>query len=233
LQANLVVVREAIAGDFRRFCERNPQPCPLLDVTAPGDPTPHRAAPDADVRTDLPRYRVYRDGAMIEERDDVLDVWAPDLVAFLLGCSFSFEDALRTAGLRMRHIDLGCNVSMYVTNRMCEPAGPFAGPMVVSMRPFPTADVPRVVEISGQFPLAHGAPVHHGDPSVLGIDDLARPDYGDPVPIGPGEIPVFWACGVTPQAVAASARLPFMITHAPGHMFITDLSSVPDVTPLT
>lgn len=228
VQANLVIVPERDAGDFRLFCERNPKPCPLLEVTAPGDPVPRAFAPDADLRTDVPRYRVYRDGDLAEERDDLLEIWRGDLVAFLLGCSFTFEEALRREGLGIRHIQLGCNVPMYVTDRMCVPAGPFAGPLVVSMRPFAAADVPRVIAITVRYPLSHGAPVHAGDPGALGIRDLARPDYGDPVPVEPGEVPVFWACGVTPQAVARQARLPLMITHAPGHMFITDVS-IPEV----
>jgi uncharacterized protein YcsI (UPF0317 family) len=223
LQANLVAVPAAHAEAFRAFCDRNPRPCPLIEMMDPGATAPRRSAPDADLRTDLPRYRIYRDGALAEEREHVRDVWSDDLVAFLLGCSFSFEDAIRAAGITIRHIDLHRNVSMYVTNRPCAPADPFAGPMVVSMRPIAAADVARVTEISRRYPLAHGAPIHAGDPAALGITDLGRPDYGDPVPVYPGDVPVFWACGVTPQAVAAAARLPFMITHAPGHMFITDL----------
>jgi len=212
VQANLVVLPEAHAGDFRLFCDRNPGPCPLLDLTAPGDPVPRAAAPDADLRTDVPLYRVHRDGELVEERPDLLGLWRGDLVAFLLGCSFTFEEALREAGLPLRHLERGSNVSMYVTNRMCAPAGPFVGPMVVSMRPFPRAELTRVAEITARYPFAHGAPVHAGDPAAIGIRDLGRPDYGDVLPIEPGEVPVFWACGVTPQAVAARARLPFMIT---------------------
>ncbi|MDR7486907.1 MAG: putative hydro-lyase [Armatimonadota bacterium] len=225
LQANLVVVPQSAAAAFRLFCERNPKPCPLLEVTSPGDPEPRATAPGADLRTDVPRYRIYQDGEVIEERDDLRDLWRPDLVAFLLGCSFTFEDALQRAGLPIRHLERGCNVPMYVTNRPCYPAGPFAGPLVVSMRPFAAKDIPLVVEITGRYSLAHGAPVHVGDPAALGIEDLGRPDYGDPVPVASGEVPVFWACGVTPQAVARKARLPLMITHAPGHMFITDLEA--------
>ncbi len=224
-QANLVIVPQAYAGDFLLFCRRNPQPCPLIEVTAPGDPVPRASAPGADLRTDVPRYRVYTDGELAGERQDLRELWRPDLVAFLLGCSFTFEAALLEAGMTIRHIQCGCNVSMYVTNRPCAPAGPFAGPLVVSMRPFAARDVPRVVEITARYPQAHGAPVHVGDPVALGIADLGRPDYGDPVPVEPGEVPVFWACGVTPQAVAVRARVPQMITHAPGHMFITDLKT--------
>jgi uncharacterized protein YcsI (UPF0317 family) len=173
----------------------------------------------------VPRYRVYERGALVRECDDLCDTWRRDLVAFLLGCSFTFEDALRRDGLPVRHLECGCNVPMYVTNRQCEPAGRFAGPLVVSMRPFSPADLPRVAEITGRYPAAHGGPVHAGDPQALGIRDLSRPDYGDAVPIRPGEIPVFWACGVTPQAVALHAGVPFMVTHAPGHMVITDLKA--------
>ena len=224
-QANLVIVPQEYAGDFELFCQRNPQPCPLIEVTAAGDPVPYASAPDADLRTDVPLYRVYVEGKLAEEREDLREMWQPDLVAFLLGCSFTFEAALQDAGLPVRHIQMGCNAAMYVTSRPCQPAGPFAGPMVVSMRPFVPSDVPRVAEITAQYPRAHGAPVHVGDPAALGITDLGRPDYGDPVPVEPGEVPVFWACGVTPQAVAVHAQLPLMITHAPGHMFITDLQT--------
>ncbi|MDR5676610.1 MAG: putative hydro-lyase [Armatimonadota bacterium] len=222
-QANLVVLPQAYAYDFLLFCQRNPKACPVLDVTDPGDPVPRYAAPDADLRTDLPRYRVYRDGELAEEVDHLRGLWRDDLVAFLLGCSFTFEAALQRAGIPVRHLECGCNVPMYVTNRPCRAAGPFAGPLVVSMRPVPTDQLPRVFRICSRYPLAHGAPVHVGDPQWLGIRDLDRPDYGDPVPVREGEVPVFWACGVTPQAVAQWARIPLMITHSPGHMFITDL----------
>jgi len=224
-QANLVIVPEADAADFLLFCQRNPAPCPLLEVMRPGDPEPRASAPGADLRTDVPRYRVYVDGELAGEWDDLREVWRPDFVAFLLGCSFTFEEALQRAGMPIRHIQRRSNVSMYVTNRMCEPAGRFHGPLVVSMRPFAAADVPRVVAITGRYPQAHGGPVHVGDPEALGIQDLRRPDFGEPVPVEPGEVPVFWACGVTPQAVAQRARLPLVITHAPGHMFITDLKA--------
>ena len=222
-QANLVVIPRAYAYEFLLFCQRNPKPCPVLDVTEPGDPVPRYAAPEADLRTDLPRYRVYRDGELVEEVEDIRGLWREDLVAFLLGCSFTFEAALQRAGVPVRHLECGCNVPMYVTTRLCRPAGRFAGPLVVSMRPVPAEQVPRVVQICSRYPLAHGAPVHVGAPSSLGIADLSRPDYGDPVPVREGEVPVFWACGVTPQAVAQRSKLPWMITHSPGHMFLTDL----------
>lgn len=223
VQANLVVVPRAIAFDFLLFCRRNPQPCPLLDVTDPGCPEPRRIAPGADVRTDVPCYRVYRYGELIEELGDLLAWWRDDLVSFLLGCSFTFENALLTAGLPVRHLEQGCNVPMYRTNIACQPAGVFAGSMVVSMRPLTLEQTERATAICRRFPQAHGAPVHCGDPAAIGIRDLARPDFGDPVEVRRGEVPVFWACGVTPQAVAMQARPPLLLTHKPGHMFVTDL----------
>ena len=223
VQANLVVVPRAFADAFSDFCARNPQPCPLLEATEPGSPEPRRIAPSADLRTDLPRYRIYRDGALSAETDDIEKLWQPDFVAFLLGCSFTFEAALARAGVPLRHHELGCNVAMYRTNRPCTPAGPFHGPLVVSMRPVPETLVAEAVRVTARFSRAHGAPVHVGDPAALGIADLDKPDYGDPLPVRPGETPVFWACGVTPQAAAAAARLPLLISHAPGCMFITDL----------
>jgi uncharacterized protein YcsI (UPF0317 family) len=223
VQANLVVVPRDIAFDFLLFCQRNPRPCPLLDVTDPGSPELRRVAPGADVRTDVPRYRAYRHGELIEEPSDLLSWWRDDLVAFLLGCSFTFENALVTAGIPVRHIEQGCNVPMYRTNIACNPAGIFAGPMVVSMRPLKPAQAETATRICARFPRAHGAPVHCGDPAAIGIRDIARPDFGDPVEIRPGEVPVFWACGVTPQAVAMQARPSLLLTHKPGHMFVTDM----------
>ncbi|HEY8476636.1 MAG TPA: putative hydro-lyase [Chloroflexota bacterium] len=222
-QANLVVLPRDLAFDFLLFCQRNPKPCPVLDVTEPGSPVPRLVAPDADLRTDVPRYRIYRHGELVEEVDNLRSHWRDDLVAFLLGCSFTFERAMIEAGLPVRHIEEGRNVPMYVTNRECVPAGVFHGPQVVSMRPLAPELVPRAVQVTARFSRAHGAPVHIGDPAVIGIADLARPDFGDPVTVRPGEVPVFWACGVTPQAVARRVRPELMITHAPGHMFITDV----------
>ena len=227
VQANLVVLPKEHAYDFLLFCQRNPKPCPLLEVTDPGDPEPKRVAPGADLRTDLPRYRVYRGGRLEAEPTDIRAWWQNDLVAFLLGCSFTFEAALLRAGVPVRHLEEGKTVPMYVTNRPCDPAGIFQGPLVVSMRPIPAGLVARTVEITARFPEAHGAPVHVGAPEALGIQDLNRPDFGDPVTVRAAEVPVFWACGVTPQAVALNAKLPLMITHAPGHMFITDLPAEP------
>jgi uncharacterized protein YcsI (UPF0317 family) len=221
-QANLVILPADDALDFARFCARNPKPCPLLDVTDTGSPNPTAISRDADLRTDLPRYRVFSDGALVDEPTDVTRFWRDDLVSFLLGCSFTFESALAAAGLPLAHQRQGVNVPMYVTDRRCVGAGPFEGPLVVSMRPFVPNDIARAVEITRRFPAMHGGPVHIGDPAALGIADLAAPDFGDPVTVEPGEVPVFWACGVTPQAVVIGAKPSVAIFHAPGHMFITD-----------
>jgi len=221
LQANLMIVPQAQAFDFLLFCQRNPKPCPLIEVMEPGQLEP-TCAPGANLATDLPGYRVYRDGEFTEERNDISAIWQQDFVTFLIGCSFSFESAVIKAGVPLRHVEQACNVAMYRTNLPCVPSGPFKGNMVVSMRPIKSRDVAKVVEVSSRFVLAHGAPLHIGNPLDIGIKDLSRPDYGDPVDIMPDEVPVFWACGVTPQWVAQASRLPLCITHAPGKMFITD-----------
>jgi len=223
VQANLVILPQAQAYDFLVFCQRNPKPCPLIEVTDPGNPEPAGVAAGADLRTDVPRYRIYRDGRLEAEVTDITRQWREDFVAFLLGCSFTFEGAMLQAGLPLRHVEEHRNVAMYRTSLACRPAGIFRGPMVVSMRPIPTPLVPRAVTVTARYPMAHGAPVHIGDPGAIGIADLGKPDWGDLPTILPGEEPVFWACGVTPQAVALEAKPPLAITHAPGHMFITDL----------
>lgn len=222
VHANLVVLPHALAFDFLLFCTRNPKPCPVLYVTEPGIPQPSIAS-NADLRTDLPRYRVYQNGELIDEPGDLERWWRSDLVSFLLGCSFTFEKALLDAGIPVRHLEQGCNVPMYRTTLACRPAGVLRGPMVVSMRPMTPAQAILAAAVCARFPHAHGAPVHMGDPAAIGIRDLASPDYGDPVELRFGEVPVFWACGVTPQAIAQEQRLPFLITHKPGHMFVTDL----------
>jgi len=222
VQTNLVILPEEYAFDFLKFCIRNPKPCPILEVTDAGSPTPPVMAPDADLRTDVPKYRIYENGRIVEEPTDIKSYWRDDLVSFLIGCSFTFERALLDAGLYLAHLDQGRNVPMYVTNRECTPSGPFTGPMVVSMRPYRADEIPLAVAVSGRYPTMHGAPVHIGDPEALGIRDLAEPEFGDPISLDGDQTPVFWACGVTPQAVAMNARPPFMITHSPGHMFITD-----------
>lgn len=224
-QGNLVVLPLDTAEDFAEFCRRNPQPCPIIGVSEPGVALVPYLGEVLDLRTDLPRYRVWRDGELAEEVTDIVQLWRDDLVGFVLGCSFTFEDALSAAGIPLKHLALGKNVAMYRTNVECQPAGPFRGPLVVSMRPLAESDVARAVEITGRFPSAHGAPVHVGRPEDIGIRDLSSPDYGDAIDIAAGEVPVFWACGVTPQAVIANARLPFAITHAPGCMLVTDLAA--------
>lgn len=223
VQANLVVLPRDLAFDFLLFAQRNPKPCPVIEVTDVGSAEPTLSAPGADLRTDVPRYCVYRDGALASEVTDLRSVWRDDFVSFLLGCSFTFESALLRAGVPVRHIEEGRNVPMFITSIPCAPAGVFRGPLVVTMRPIPAPLVARAVQISGRYPGVHGAPVHLGDPATIGIRDLQAPDFGDAVTIRPGEVPVFWACGVTPQAVAMQAKPPLMLTHAPGHMFITDL----------
>jgi uncharacterized protein YcsI (UPF0317 family) len=223
-QANLVALPADDALDFLRFCVRNPKPCPVLEVTDTGSPSPTTLAANADLRTDVSRYRVFRDGELVDEPTDVLRYWRDDFVGFLLGCSFTFEWALASAGLPIAHQAQGVNVPMYFTTRRCARAGRFEGPLVVSMRPFSPDEVDRAAKVSARFPAMHGGPVHVGDPAMLGIEDLDSPDFGDPVRLAAGEVPVFWACGVTPQAVMMEARPSLAICHAPGHMFITDRS---------
>lgn len=223
-QCNMISLPRDWAWDFLLYAQRNPKPCPVLDVTDPGS---HRSvlAPDADLRSDLPLYRVWRDGVMVDEIPDATEAWAerPDLVTFLIGCSFTFEGPLQQAGIEIRHIAQGCNVPMFLTDRECRPAGRLHGRLVVSMRPIPAGRVAEAAMISGRTPAVHGAPIHVGQPDALGIADLGRPDFGDPVQIRDGEVPVFWACGVTPQAALMASKPPFAITHAPGHMFVTDI----------
>lgn len=222
-QANLAILKKELAFEFLLFCQRNPKPCPVLDVTEPGSPVPRLVAPGADLRTDIPKYRIYKHGELVEEVTDITPYWGDDMVAFLLGCSFTFETALMNNGISIRHIEEDCNVAMYKTNIPCVRAGRFEGPMVVSMRPIPEKDVVRAVQVTSRFPAVHGAPVHIGNPASIGIKNIDQPDFGDRVTIKDGEVPVFWACGVTPQAVAMQVKPELMITHAPGHMFITDL----------
>jgi len=226
-QVNLVVLRAEAAREFEDFCRANPKPCPLLETTAPGDPEPHRLALGSDVRTDLPRYRVLTNGECIDRPTSITAYWpdAPsDFVAFLIGCSFTFETALIKAGIPVRHIEECRNVPMYRTNMACTSAGRFHGPMVVSMRPMTPEHAELAARITAAFPRVHGAPIHTGNPAAIGITELNRPDYGDAVSIRSGEIPVFWACGVTPMEAILRAKLDIAITHEPGHMLVTDIS---------
>jgi uncharacterized protein YcsI (UPF0317 family) len=223
VQGNVVILPRAQADDFLRYCQLNPKPCPVLAVSEPGQPTLPRLGADIDIRSDVPRYRVWRHGELVDEPTDLHALWRDDLVTFVIGCSFSFEQALLDAGLQLRHIDQNRNVAMYRTSIATEPAGPFRGPMVVSMRPLKAQDAIRAIQITSRFPAVHGAPVHLGDPALIGIADLSQPDYGDAVEVLPDELPMFWACGVTPQAALLQAKPEFCITHAPGAMLITDL----------
>lgn len=224
-QANLVVLPHALGDDFLLFCDRNPKPCPVLEIMERGDPVSSVLAPGADVRTDLPLYRVFEAGQLAAEVEEISQYWRDDLMAVLIGCSYTFDHALLQAGIPLRHVEEGRNVPMFVTTVACNPAGIFQGPLVVSMRPIRRDLVPRAVEVTKRFERFHGAPVEIGEPARIGIADVNAPDWGEPTPCAEDEVPVFWACGVTPQAAALHARLPLMITHAPGHMFITDVRS--------
>ncbi|WP_263768478.1 putative hydro-lyase [Propionivibrio soli] len=222
-QANVVILPRIHAFDFLLYCTRNDRPCPVIDVCEAGVVAPPIAGPAADIRTQVPRYRIYRHGELERECDDILSDFTDDMVTFLLGCSFTFEQDLLDNGVPVRHIELDRNVPMYVTNRDCRPAGIFSGPLVVSMRPIPEHLIAKASEVTGKYRKAHGAPIHAGDPAALGIRDITKPDFGDPPEIRPGEVPVFWACGVTPQMALQKARPELVITHAPGYMFITDI----------
>lgn len=224
LQCNLAILPEGHALDFLRFCQRNPKPCPVVGVSDTGNPMLPTLGRDIDIRTDVPRYRVFRDGEFVEEVTEITDYWSDDLVTVALGCSFTFENALLRANIPVRHIEMGRNVPMFRTNIDLVPAGQFKGQMVVTMRPLKKDQIEEAKNISARYPHAHGAPIAYGDPSSIGISDLNRPDYGDPVDVNPEEVPVYWACGVTPQNVLQAAGLPICITHAPGHMLITDIA---------
>jgi uncharacterized protein YcsI (UPF0317 family) len=221
-QANLVILPEKYAYDFLLFCQRNPKPCPLLEVLDTGDPIIKSMADDADIRTDIPKYRIYKNGVVHSEVTDIRSVWREDFVSFLIGCSFSFEQALLENDIPVRQIEEQCNVPMYRTTIPCKSAGVFQGPMVVSMRPMSEEQAIRAIQVTTRYPSVHGAPIHFGSPDKIGIHDLGRPDFGAAVSIHEGEIPVFWACGVTPQAAVMASKPEIAITHSPGHMFITD-----------
>lgn len=222
-QANLAILPQKLAFDFLLFCQRNPKPCPVLEVTEPGNPLLSQIAKGANVRTDIPRYRIYQKGKYVAEVEEIREYWRKDLVAFLIGCSYTFETALINAHIPLRHVQDGTNVAIYITSIPCQPAGVFSGPMVVSMRPIPQELVVRAVQVTSRFPVTHGAPIHIGDPKKIGIANLKAVDWGEEPRLEKGDVPVFWACGVTPQAVAMEAKPELMITHSPGHMFISDL----------
>ncbi len=231
LQANLAILEGAYADDFLKFCEANPQPCPLVGMSRRGDPRLPMLG-DIDIRTDVPSYNVYRDGRLAETVHDISALWTDDMVAFALGCSFTFEHALMAAGIPVWHIANDTTVPMFRSSIETVPAGPFGGKMVVSMRAIQTHQVELAAEISRRFPAAHGAPVYWGDPAGIGIADIARPDWGDPAPMPEGHVPVFWACGVTPQVAIERAKLPICITHKPGHMLVTDVPEDAETTVL-
>ena len=222
VQGNLAILPQALAGDFLRFCQLNPKPCPLIGTSAPGDPRIPALGEDLDIRTDLPRYRVFKDGKLVDEPLEITKYWRQDLVSFVLGCSFSFELPILEAGIRLRHIEENTTVPMYRSSIDCVPAGRFRGKMVVSMRSFTPADAIRVIQITSRFPAVHGAPVHISLPEAIGVRDIARPDFGDPPARAAGELPLFWGCGVTPQVAIEAARPSLCITHKPGAMLITD-----------
>lgn len=222
VQANVAILPRDWAAEFLLFCQLNPKPCPLIGVTEPGDPRLPMLGGDIDIRTDVPRYRVFHDGVEVDQPTDIRDIWRDDLVAFAMGCSYSFEEALMQAGLRLRHIDAGTKVTVYLTDIPTTPAGRFHGPTIVSMRQFQPADAIRAIQITSRFPNVHGAPIHFGDPSMIGIEDMSKPYSGFAPEMRPGDVPLFWACGVTPQVVVEHARPPLCITHKPGHMLITD-----------
>ena len=221
-QANLVILPPEYADDFEEYTKKNPFPCPVLEIIR-GIPETHAMGEGGNIVTDIPRYRVYENGVFTKELTDASEYWKDGYVGFLIGCSFSFEEALMAAGIPVRHIEMGCNVPMYLTGVPCVPAGSMSGNMVMSMRPIPAGQVVKAVQISGAIPKVHGAPLHIGDPAAIGVRDLAHPEFGDPVEIRDGEVPVFWPCGVTPQAAVENAKPSIVITHAPGHMFITDI----------
>ena len=232
LQTNLAILPEHAALDFMRYCQRNPKPCPLSGVSDTGNPMMFTLGRDIDVRTDVPAYNIYRDGMLDKSVTDIVDIWQDDFVAFALGCSFTFEHALMSAGIEVWHIENDTTVPMFRSNIETVPAGRFSGKMVVSMRAVPREKLDLATEISSRYPMAHGGPVHHGDPTKLGIDDLSRPEWGDPAPVPAGCVPVFWACGVTPQVALETAALPIFITHKPGHMLITDVPETSENTVL-
>lgn len=233
LQGNLVVLPAEYALDFARFCQRNPKPCPLIGLTDTGDARLTSLGEDLDLRTDVPAYNIYRHGALSESRTDIGELWQADSVGFALGCSFTFEHALQRAGLALWHIDHNKTVPMYRSTIATTPAGPFAGPVVVSMRALPAERVDEARAISRQFPLAHGAPLHIGDPAAIGIEAIERPDWGDaPPPLG-DLVPAFWACGVTPQVAIEGADIPLCITHKPGCMLLTDVAEDAEIPVLS
>ena len=233
LQGNVVILPKAFAPDFLQYCLNNPKPCPLIGLSTPGDPSLPELGKDIDIRTDVPRYRIFHKGELSEEVTSINSFWSDDLVTFVLGCSFTFEEALIREGFPVRHIKKGHNVPMFKSKIDTVRSGIFEGPLVVTMRPYKVSDIPAVFDICANYPHAHGTPIYWGDPADIGIADIQLPDYGDPSPIEADEVPVFWACGVTPQAAIERAKPDFCITHAPGHMLVTDVRSSTPIRPIS
>lgn len=233
LQGNVVILPKSYAPDFLQFCANNPKPCPLIGLSKPGDPALPTLGKGIDIRTDVPRYRIYREGELTEETTSIEEVWSDDLVTFVLGCSFTFEEALTREGFRVRHLDEGRTVPMFKSSIETIGSGIFSGPVVVTMRPFKAEEIPAVFDLCARYPHAHGTPLYWGDPAQIGISDIGKPDYGQAVSVAADEVPVFWACGVTPQAAIERAKPRLCITHAPGHMLVTDVSSSEIIRPIT
>src|SRR2546422_4396935 len=231
VQGNVCILSREYAEEFVLFCERNPKPCPLLAASQPGEAQLPTLGEDLDIRTDVPRYRVFRDGEPVADVGDIRALWREDLVAFVLGCSFSFEQALLEAGLRLRYVEEGKNGPMCRPSIDTAPAGRLSGQPGACNRPSQPADAIRAIEITSRYPRVHGAPGHVGRPDLIGIEDLARPWAGDPTEVREDELPLFWACGITPQSVVLEARPSLCITHAPGHMLVTDLMNASLVSP--
>lgn len=222
-QANLCILPKKYAYDFLLFCQRNQQSCPLLEVSDEGSRFLKSSASNCDIAKDVPKYRIWKNGQLAGEYTDVSEFWRDDLVTFVIGCSFSFEAPLIAAGIDVRNVSENHNVPMYLTNIDTKPAGIFSGKMVVSMRPIPYNQIVKATTITARVPKVHGAPIHIGSPEVIGIKDITKPDFGEPSTIKAGEVPLFWCCGVTPQSVVMNSKPDFCITHAPGHMLITDI----------
>ncbi|MDP9651015.1 putative hydro-lyase [Paraburkholderia caledonica] len=224
VQANLMILPQEYAADFRKLCELNARACPLLAVSEPGNWTLPTLGEDIDVRSDVPRYCLYRNGRMAEPLTHLEEVWRGDLLVFALGCSFSFEHLLMSNDLPVRHIELGASSPVFISSIDNPRSGPFAGKLAVSMWPFKPAQAIKAIEITSRYPQVHGAPVHFGDPNEIGIADFNRPDFHGLSVVRDGEVPVFWACGLTPQVAVIAAEIPFAIGHAVGHMLITAMS---------
>ena len=221
IQTNMVALPRAYAKRFEAFAKANSKAIPVLEIIEDGHCS-KTLAPSANILNEIPKYNILKDGILVETLKDITHYASEDLVFFLIGCSFSFENALIENGMPLRHVDEQKNVAMYRTNIKLTPMEGFEGDMVVSMRPIKKEKVADACIVTSHFPKTHGAPIHVGYPDMIGIDDISKPDYGDAIEIKPDEIPLFWPCGVTPQNVITSMKLPFAITHAPGHMFVTD-----------